>query len=214
MTENAPGPREMLALVADQQRSVAGQMGAFVPAILLAWALAWLGGFGALWLNGTGALPLEVAAVVFIVLLIGAGAASVVAGVRSSRGVRTGKDAAFVGTVYGQAWWIGTLAIFGIGRALVANGMPEDLLAVFYPSGYVFFAGLMYVLGAALWRAVPMLVLGLWSILVSVVAPFAGTPTHFLVFALAGGAGFLAGAVWTWLWSRSARRRVGGGDRA
>lgn len=214
MTENEPSPREMLALVADQQRSVAGQMGAFVPLILLVWALAWSGGFGALWLNGTGVLPLEVAAVVFIALLIGAGAVSVVAGIRSSRGVRTGKDAAFVGTVYGQAWWIGTLAIFGIGRALVANGMPEDLLTVFYPSGYVFFAGLMYVLGAALWRAVPMLVLGLWSILVAVVAPFAGTPTHFLVFALAGGAGYLAGAVWTWLWSRSARRRVGAGDGA
>jgi len=214
MTENEPTPREMLALVADQQRSVAGQMGAFVPVILFAWAIAWFGGFGALWLSATGALAIEAAAIVFIVLLVGAGAASVVAGIRSGRGVRTGKDAAFVGTVYGQAWWIGTLAIFGIGRALVANGMAEGLLAVFYPSGYVFFAGLMYVLGATLWRAVPMLVLGLWAILVSVVAPFIGAPTHFLVFALAGGAGFLVGAVWTQLWSRSARRRLGSSDGA
>jgi len=208
----SPAPEDMLALVEDQQRSVSGQMGAFVPLILLAWGVAWLGGFTALWLvDGLGeafSLPIEVAAVVFVLLLIGAGVVSVVAGTRSTRGVRTGKDAAFVGAVYGQAWWIGCLAILGIGRALVFNGMSEELLSIFYPSAYVFFAGVMYVLGAALWRAVPMLVLGLWSIVVSVAAPFAGVPTHFLVFAVAGSAAWFAGAVWTWVWTRRARRRV------
>lgn len=210
MTGRDPDPQEMLALVADQQRSISGQMGAFVPLILLAWALAWFGGFGALWLNGIGVIPLEIAGAVFVVLLMAAGAVSIISGVRTNRGVRTGKDSAFVGTVYGQAWWIGSLALFGIGRALVFNGMPEDLLAVFYPSVYVFFAGLMYLLGAALWRAVPMLVLGIWSIVVAVAAPFAGVPTHYLIFALAGGAGFLAGSVWTWWWARRARARLAG----
>lgn len=217
-TDRDLSPQAMLDLVADQQRSVAGHMGAFVPSILLAWAVAWFGGFGALWLvdgpGGAFALPLDVAAVIFVVLLVGAGAVSVVAGIRSSRGVRTGRDSAFVGVVYGQAWWIGCLAIFGIGRALVFNGMSEDLLSVFYPSAYVFFAGMMYVVGAALWRAVPMLVLGIWTVLVSVAAPFAGSPTRYLVFALAGGAGFLVCAIWTWNWARRARRRTRGGSGA
>ncbi len=210
--ETAPAPSELLALVRDQQRSIEGQMGRFVPLILLSWGVAWLLGFGALWLvDGPGeafALPLEVAAVIFAGALVAAGAVSVILGIRSSRGVRSGKDAAFVGIVYGQAWWIGSLAIFAIGRALVFNGMPEQLLGIFFPSAYAFFAGLMYVVGAALWRAVPMLVLGLWAIVVSVAAPFAGAPTHFLIFALAGGFGFLVGAAWTGWWSRRARRRV------
>lgn len=210
--DTAPAPSEMLALVRDQQRSIEGQRGRFVPLILLSWGIAWLLGFSALWLvdrpGAAFALPLEVAAVIFVGALVAAGAVSVILGIRSSRGVRSGKDAAFVGTVYGQAWWIGSLAIFAIGRALVFNGMPEQLLNIFFPSAYVFFAGLMYVVGAALWRAVPMLVLGLWAIMVSVAAPFAGAPTHYLVFALAGGLGFLVGAAWTGWWSSRARRRV------
>jgi len=92
--------------------------------------------------------------------------------------------------------------------------MDDALLGILYPSAYVFFAGLMYFLGGALWRAVPMVFLGAWAILVSAVAPFAGAPTHFLVFAIAGGGGFLAGAVWTFVWTARARHRVGGGGAA
>lgn len=208
-------PAAMLALARDQQRSVNGRMGAFVPFILLAWGVAWSGGFIALWLaEGPAALPMAVAAPIFVALLVGAGAVSIVLGARSSRGVRTGKDAAFVGAVYGQAWWIGSVAIFVIGQAMVANGMDAELLGILYPSAYVFFAGLMYLVGAALWRAVPMIVLGVWTILVSAVAPFAGAPVHYLVFAIAGGGGFLIGAAWTLWWSVSARRRAGRRNRA
>ncbi|WP_243233307.1 hypothetical protein [Microbacterium sp. CIAB417] len=208
-----PDPADMLALARDQQRSVNGRMGVFVPYILLAWAVAWLGGFLVLWLEaGPVSIPMAVAAPVCVVLFLAAGAVSVVLGIRSNRGVRTGKDAAFVGAVYGQAWWVGGIAIFAIAQGMVANGMEPELLGILYPSAYVFFAGLMYFVGGALWRAVPMVVLGAWAILVSAVAPFAGAPAHFLVFAIAGGGGFLAGAVWTFVWTERARRRVGGGD--
>ncbi|MFB7251612.1 hypothetical protein [Microbacterium sp. NPDC056234] len=203
-------PAAMLELARDQQRSVNGRMGAFVPFILLAWSLAWFGGFTALWLaEGPAVLPMAAAAPIFVVLIALAGAASIVLAARSSRGVRAGKDATFVGAVYGQAWWIGSVAIFVIGQALVVNGMDAELLGILYPSAYVFFVGLMYLVGAALWRAIPMLVLGVWTIIVSAAAPFAGAPTHYLVFAVAGGGGFLIGAVWTLWWSVSARRRAG-----
>ena len=212
MTEDdaALDPAEMLALARDQQRSVSGRMGAFVPYILLSWGIAWLVGFVALWAaEGPGLLPLAVAALIIVVLFAGAGIVSIILGARSSRGVRTGKDAAFVGAVYGQAWWIGSVAIYVIGQAMVVNGMSAELLGILYPSAYVFFAGLMYLVGAALWRAVPMIVLGAWTIVVSAVAPFAGAPAHYLIFAIAGGGGFLIGAVWTLWWSLSARRRAG-----
>jgi len=205
-------PAEMLALVEDQQSSIQGQKGAFVPLILLAWGIAWLVGFGALWLiDGPGAafsLPIWVAAPVFVAVLVAAGVLSSVLGIRSGRGMRGGRDAAFVGMVYGQSWWVGSLAIFALGQGLVFNGMDPDLLRILYPSAYVFFAGVMYVMGAALWRAIPMLVLGGWSIVVSAVAPFFQYPNHFLVFALAGAGGFLIAAMWSWIWIRGARRRL------
>jgi len=216
--DERPDPAEMLALMKDQQRSIEGQRGAFVPLILLSWGVAWLIGFGALWLiDGPGdafSLPIWIAAAVFIALLVGAGVLSTVFGIRSSRGLRTGKDAAFVGLVYGQAWWVGSLAIFALGQALVFNGMDVDILRIFYPSAYIFFAGLMYVMAAAIWKAIPMLILGGWSILVSVLAPFAGYPTQHLVYALAGGGGFLIVALWSWIWTRRARRRLSLGTRS
>lgn len=196
-------PEEMLALLEDQQRSVAGHMGAFVPVIMLAWGIAWLGGFLALLL-----LPLAAGVWVLVGLAVAAGIVSGVLGARSSRGVRTAPDAAFAGIVYGQAWWISIVGIVVIGQALVHNGMPEDLLRVFLPTLLVFSTGLLLFLGGALWRAVPMVVLGGWLALVGVIAPFTGTSTQYLVHALAGGGAFLAVAAWTWWWSRAARRRT------
>ena len=210
-----PDPAEMLTLMKAQQRSIEGQRGAFVPLILLSWSIAWLVGFGALWLvdaPGMGvSLPIWVAAPVFVVLLVGAGTVSTVFGIRASRGVRGGKESEFVGMIYGQAWWVGILAIFALGQALVFNGMDSDILAIFYPSAYIFFVGLMYVMAAAIWHAIPMLILGSWSILVSALAPFAGDPAQYLVYALAGGGGFLAVALWSWIWIRVARRRLSSG---
>lgn len=209
---------DMLALVKDQQRNIEGQRGAFVPLILLSWGIAWLVGFGALWLiDGPGdafSLPIWVAAPIFVVLLAGAGVLSTIFGIRSGRGMRAGKDAAFVGIIYGQSWWVGSLAIFALGQALVFNGMDADMLRILYPSAYIFFAGLMYVMAAAIWRAIPMLILGGWSILVSAFAPFLGYPTQYLVYALAGGGGFLVVALWSWVWMRRARRRLALGGRS
>ncbi|MGL3151055.1 hypothetical protein ACSS7Z_11925 [Microbacterium sp. A82] len=218
LDEEPLDPAEMLALMKDQQRSVAGQKGAFVPLILLSWGIAWLFGFGALWLiDGPGAafsLPIGVAIGAFVVLLGGAGVLSTVLGIRSGTGLRGGKDSAFVGIIYGQSWWVGCLAIFALGQALVLQGMHPDLLRVFYPSAYIFFVGVMFVSAAAIWRAVPMLILGGWSIIVSAVAPFVGYPGQYLVYALAGGGGLLIVALWTWIWMRRARSRMAPGARS
>ncbi|WP_127819596.1 hypothetical protein [Microbacterium sp. CPCC 204701] len=199
-TDDEPlDPAGMLALVEDQRRSVVGQIASFVPAILTAWGIVWLIGFGTLWLiDGLApafALPVPLAVSIFIVLLAAAILVSAVLGARSGRGRRGNRGEAFSGIVYGATWAVGSLAIVGFAQGLLYNGMPAGLFSVFYPVAYALFAGIMYVLSAALWRAVPMLVLGLWTLAVAVAAPFFGAPTHYLVLALGCGLGFLALAV-------------------
>ncbi|MDL5352664.1 hypothetical protein [Microbacterium sp. zg-YB36] len=203
---------EMLALLADQQRSVESQMGAFVPVIVAVWGIAWLVGFGALWLiDGLApafSLPVPVGVTVFTVLLVGAIALSTVLGIRSGRGVRGSSAEAFTGATYGATWMVGSLAIGGLGQGLIANGMSAELAGLYYPAAFVIFSGIMYMLSAVIWRAVPMLVLGVWMLVIGVAAPFFGAPTHYLVLALAGGGGLLILAAASFVHLVRLRRRV------
>lgn len=211
--EDAPlSPEQMLALVGDQRRSFEGQVASFVPAILVVWGLAWLFGFSALWLiDGARpgfALPLPAAIAIFCVLLAIAIATSAVLGIRSSRGIRGSAAEAFQGIVYGVTWAIGAIAIVGFAQGLVANGMDRELANIFYPVAFVLFTGLMFIISAAIWHAVPMLILGVWVIVVGVAAPFFGYPTHYLVMALAGGLALLALAVASYVHLARLRRAV------
>ncbi len=210
--EEALTPAEMLALLESQQRRVEGKLGRFVPAILFGWGVAWSVGFIGLWLADGGAagfvLPFEVAAPLFAGLLLAAGALSTVLGIRSGRGLRPSKESAFTGMAYGNLWWLGSLGVVVIGQALVARGMPADLLRVYYPSAFILFSGVMYVAAGLLWRAQPMVLLGGWSIVVAAVAALVPPPTHYLVCAIGGGGAYLLVAVWTLWWSRRARRGV------
>lgn len=202
----------MLALVDDQRRSVEGQLASFVPVIVTTWGIAWLVGFGCLWLiNGLApafALPAPVAIGVFIALLAVAIVVSAVLGIRSGRGLRGSSGEAFTGIVYGCTWSLGGLAILGFGQALRVNGMTPELAGIFYPIAFVIFAGIMYILSAALWHAVPMLVLGVWTLVVAVAAPFFGAPTHYLVLALGGGIGFLVLGITSFVHLARLRARV------
>lgn len=192
-------PEAMLTLLEDQRRSVEGQIASFVPAIVLAWGITWLLGFGALWLidgvRPAFALPLPMAVAIFVVLLAASIALSAVLAIRSGRGMRGNPDDAFQGAVYGMTWWVGSIAIFVFAQGLFANGMDRELANIFFPVAFVLFSGIMYILSAAMWRAVPMLLLGVWTVVVCLVAPFFGYPTHYLVLALGGGIGFLVLAI-------------------
>ncbi len=202
----------MLALLDDQQRSVESQMAAFVPVIVGAWGIAWVAGFGALWLiDGLApafSLPAPVAVTIFVALLGAAIALSTVLGIRSGRGVRGTSGDAFTGAAYGATWMIGSLAVAGLGQGLIANGMSSALAGLYYPAAFVIFSGVMYMLSAAIWRAAPMLVLGVWMLVVGVAAPFFGAPTHYLVLALAGGGGLLLLSAASFVHLAGLRRRV------
>jgi hypothetical protein len=199
-------PAEMLRLLQTQQDRVARSMAAYVPAILLAWGIAWFVGFGMLWLIDGGkpglSVPLPVAVIVFVVLQVAAIVASAILGARGQRGIRSTPEAGFTGTVFGIAWVVGFISLFVFGTALIVNGMPRELANIFYPTGSVLFVGIMYILAGGIWHARPPLWMGAWITLVALVAPYFGYPTHYLVFALAGGGGFLVSALVVWLWVR------------
>ena len=213
-------PQQMLALAEGQQRQVAARTAAFVPWILAAWGIAWLVGFIVLWADAgqhpDDPMPALPAGLTFAALLIAAGILSTVFGARSGRGLRGTKQSAFVGIVYGNTWWLGSIAIWVIGQGLIQGGMPEDVLVTFYPSAFIFFAGLMYLMAGLIWHAVPMLVLGIWSVILAAVGALLQHPTAFLVYGIAGGGAFLVVAAWSAWWQHGARRRLAnaGDDRA
>lgn len=209
--DTALDPAAALALIGRQQEVMGKQTARDIPWILLAWGVAWSVGFGMLWLiDGAKpgfSIPLPVAAITFAVLTIGAIVASAVIGARAGRGIRTSPAAAFTGTVYGITGSVGFFALFAFGTALVYNGMPADLQNIYYPVGSALLVGIMYLMAAAIWRTKSLIILGGWIILVALVAPFLGYPNHYLVFAIAGGGGFLISAA-TLAWAMRVPRGV------
>jgi hypothetical protein len=201
-----------LALLRNQQLSVNNQRGSFVPIISVGWGTAWLLGFLALWLidglRPSFGLPLPTAVTIFIGLLVAALGLSIAQGVRSGRGFR-GSAGAFTGTVYGISWSVAMIAIAVLGGALQHNGMSPELANLYYPSAYTFAAGLLNLLAGGIWRSVSSVVVGGWIVLVAVIAPWFGYPTHYLVFAIAGGGALLVLAAWEANHSRNLRRTVG-----
>ncbi len=215
--DDALDPAAMLDLLEQQQRTVSRRMAGYVPAILGAWGIAWLVGFGLLWgIDGARpafAVPLPVAVVCFIVLMVAAIAVAAVLGTLSGRGIRTTPAAAFTGVVYGLTWPVGLVGIFALGSALVRNGMPPELSSFYYPSAISMFVGIMYLIAGALWQARAAVAMGAWIVLVAAVAPFFGYPTHYLVFAVAGGGVFIVGAIVVALYAFGDRRSARGGHR-
>ncbi|MCP2637757.1 hypothetical protein K0817_014465 [Microbacterium sp. HD4P20] len=201
----------MLDLIRSEQDRMSRRLAAGVPAILLAWGIAWFVGFLLLWLidgaRPVVAIPVAVAASAFALLMTGAIVVSAVMGARMGRGIRPAPGAAWTGTVYGLTWPVGFLAILALGRALIVNGMAPELSSIYYPTASTIFVGIMYVLAGAIWRNWQSIAMGGWFIVVAAIAPFFGYPTHYLVFAIAAGGVFLLGALVAWLWQRESGRR-------
>lgn len=190
---------EMLALVERQQRDVQRRMGALAPGILLAWGISWAVGFSCLWLidgmRPAFGVPLWFAVITFIVLQVTALAVSAVLGIRMGRGIRSTPQSAFTGTTFGVTWPIGFVGIYGLGNALARGGMPLDLLNIYYPTASVLFVGVMYLLAGGIWHSKVSIGMGVWMIVLAAVAPQFGYPTHYLIFAIAGGGVFLIAAL-------------------
>jgi len=210
-------PAAMYALLQNQQRSMESQINGFVPYITLAWGLTWLVGFGALWLidgaRPVFALPIGIAIGVFVGCIVITGGLSAWLGIRSGRGLRSNTAAAMTGAFYGVTWSVGATGIGVLGGALRAQGMTADLANFYYPSAYVMFAGIMYMISGAIWHAVPSFVAGIWLVVIAAAAPFVGYPNHYLFLALAGGLAFIGLAVGSFVKLRGLRAATSGSVR-
>lgn len=204
-----PSPDEALALIRDQQTALERDQLSGIPWILGVWGVAWSVGFLALWSGYEGGnpwfrIPLPIAAAVFAVLLIGSAVVSAVIGIRLNRGVRGPSN--FSGAVYGISWPIVAFAAYLIGVGLAVNGMDRELQSLFFPAIYALVAGCMYVMGAAIWRSIDQLVLGVILIVAGAAAPFFGAPTNNLVMAVIGGGPLLIAGLVMHLNLRRSRR--------
>jgi len=203
-------PAAMLELVNHQQRAVGRALARHIPWILFAWAIAWGLGFALLWLAAVSeSIPGLVATLAFAALLAGAVVVSAVVGSRANRGIRPTSSGAFTGTLFGVTATAAGGGLTLLGYGLMHNGMPSALMWVYFPSISALLIGILYLMAAAIWRERSMVILGGWLILVGAVAPFFGTPNHFLVFAIAGGGGFLVSGVLLAIHTRTGRLALG-----
>jgi len=196
--EPLASPSEALALIREQQRTVTERQLGGVPWILAMWAGSWGVGFFALWSGYEGGnpwfrIPLGLAGSIFGVLLVAAIVVSAIVGARIGRGVRGAS--AFGGAIYSISWSVSSLAVYLIGVALIREGADASLISLYFPAAFALVAGLLYFMGAALWRSMDQLVLGAIIIVTGTAAPFFGAPTNNLVMAVLGGGSFLVAAV-------------------
>lgn len=204
-TDPTLSPHEAMRLVEREQRAHDARVAAPVPAILLTWGIAWPAIYLLLWAGGW-ALPLAPAVAAAAVVLLVAVVLSAVLGARTGRGIRPTADTVFTGTVYGVSWTLGILALAGIGWGLVVNGMPTSLVLLYAAVAYAFLSGFQFVIAAAIWHAVPSLVLGVWIVALAVAAAFLGTPAGLLLLAIGGGLPLLGLAIAQTVRSRRATR--------
>lgn len=196
-------PSEAMRLVEREQRAHDARLAAPVPAILLTWGIAWPAIYLLLWAGGS-AVPLPAAVTAAAGVLLVAVVLSAVLGARTGRGIRPTADAVFTGSVYGASWTLGILALAGIGWGLVINGMPTDLVLLYAAVAYAFLSGFQFVIAAAIWHAVPSLILGVWVVALAVAAAFLGVPAGLLLLAIGGGLPLLGLAIAQTIRSRRA----------
>jgi hypothetical protein len=158
----------------------------------MTWGLAWLAGNGLFFLrSGPGDrvlvnvpswLPLSV----LLALLVVAGATTAILGVRVFG--RGATDAQYVR----QAKWYGTAWLLGFAGLLITvgkitsglSGNEQGLIWVVTTTGL---AASLHLAGSAIWLDRSQLRLGIWLMLINVVAAMAGQGWQALIVAVAGG---------------------------
>jgi len=188
-TTQSSDPQQMLDLIDETRRTTVGRLTRRYTLLLVVWAVAWALGFLALWVTedvGAHSLLSPVAGwIVFAAAMLLAFTWSAVAGIAAAGDGIRGRSQ-LQGALYGFSWTIVMLCAFLLMWALQNNGLSAELAALLYPAVYVFLVGALYLSGGALWRGVPMYVLGVVLIITAVAATFAGVPTHYLVYAVVG----------------------------
>ncbi|QHK18944.1 hypothetical protein GU243_03305 [Pseudarthrobacter psychrotolerans] len=187
--------REALDLADATQLDVQRALFPYASFLYLLWGTTYLLGYGVLYCSTRGWLPVskESGLLAFFVLMVIAIICSTFVSIRANVGLR-GTNA-FQGKTYGWAWPLGGMVIGALSSA-IANAVPDwNQRGMLINGVAILMVGLLYLAGGALWRAVPMVVLGVWFLAVDVLAIATGPENYLLVFMTLGVAGLYAAAV-------------------
>lgn len=199
-------PRTAMSLADETAAKTAQAIFPHTPVLYFIWGTAWLVGYGALHGGRHGWLPLTstTALIVLFIMLAVAMVVTTVLVVRSTAGIRGASSVQ--GAIYGWTWAL-AFVVVGLLSGTVADSIAaEDLRGMLINSIAILVVGMMYMLGGALWRDIPMTVMGIWFLVVDVVAMALGREQYLLVFLTLGVLGFYAGAVVELIRSRPHRR--------
>ncbi|MGO2111380.1 MAG: hypothetical protein ACTH31_07180 [Pseudoclavibacter sp.] len=205
---------EMAELMRSQQRKARSGDARIISVMLLIWGIVWFVGFTILWSGETGGnpwfrIPTPIDALVFAALMIVGVAASVTMGIQLGRGMRG--DSATSGTMYGVSWIVAMMGASTLLGGYQRNGLEGELLWLVAPAIFVSTVGIMYLVGAAIWRSWPLFFLGASTFAIACVATFVGTPHHSLAYAIGSIVVLPLFAWWSW---RSMLIRGDAGDRS
>ncbi|MEJ7743632.1 MAG: hypothetical protein WKF73_14475 [Nocardioidaceae bacterium] len=94
--------------------------------------------------------------------------------IRATRGVVGGSATA--GMLYGLSWPIAFTTLFLFEGALSKAGASDEVLGLVASAGPAMLVGVIYLVGAAVWRSAVMFALGAWLCLVWQWGPISGFP--------------------------------------
>jgi hypothetical protein len=192
--DDAPlSPGESLELAEAQRAAVARALGVDPVVLYATWGVAWCAGFGLLGLSATGTgVPLALSAVVFAALMAWGLVVTAVQSRRAGRGI-TGSSA-MAGAFYGWSWLLGFAGLGAVISATARLTQDDRVFALLWPAGSGLLVGVLYMVGAAVWREPYQFGLGVWVLLTTTTGALIGVPGLYAVMSLAGGGGFLASA--------------------
>ncbi|GAB3272651.1 hypothetical protein [Arthrobacter pigmenti] len=198
-------PRTAMSLADETEAKTAQAIFPHTPVLYFAWGTAWLIGYGALHGARYGWLPLgsTAALIVLFGMLAAALVITTVLVVQSTAGIRGASS--IQGAIYGWTWGL-AFVVVGLLSGTVADSIAaEDLRGLIINAIAILVVGMMYMLGGALWRDIPMTVMGIWFLVVNVVAMALGREYYLTVFMTLGVLGFYTGAIVELVRSRSRR---------
>jgi hypothetical protein len=202
--EPALDPTAALAIITAQRARARDTVTPDGRVIFLAWAASWILGYGVMWSTSRdGGVPPGWAGALFGLLIIGSIVTTIVHSVRRQSGI-VGPSRA-VSAMYGWSWCVAFVAGQAMVGALGRAGVSDEILMVAANGVSALIVGILYMAGGALWNDRAQFALGVWMALVAGIAAFAGLPGSYAVMGIAGGGGFLVGA----LLDHLSRRRSG-----
>jgi hypothetical protein len=187
-------PAESLRLIRAEQANLARTLTPDPRLMYWPWGIAWLVGFGALFLRFAPGgrvlvdMPAWLPSTILLVLLLGAGITTGIAGGRAGRQVAG--PSSRQGLMYGLTWSVAFAGMSTVFAQFTAE-LPDARQSLLWGGGMVALTGALHMAGGAMWNDRNLFVLGAWTSVVNIVGILFGVGWHPLIVAVLAGGGML-----------------------